>query len=67
MTREELNDYLSDTYPDNEILIPDGFEDAFVGVVEACGMQERAVFSRDRCIDILMRDCGMSHLEAVEV
>ena len=51
-------------YEDQEILLADGFEDAFVGVVESFGAASKACYNIDTCIDILMKD--MSHDEAVE-
>ena len=40
---------------DEEIILADGFEDAFVGVAERCGMGPVAVYDREKCIEVLMR------------
>jgi hypothetical protein len=50
---------------DDETLLADGFEDALIGVT--CGIhpqEECAVYSRNKCIEVLMRD--MSYEDAVE-
>lgn len=51
-----------DTYPDQDILIADGFDDAIIGI-EIPSM--RLIYSVKRCIDILMED-DMDELDAVE-
>jgi hypothetical protein len=51
---------------DDQTLLADGFEDAFLGVT--CGIhpqEECAVYSRKACIEILMSD-GTSYEDAVE-
>tara|TARA_Y100000310_G_scaffold339793_1_gene433587 strand:- start:293 stop:616 length:324 start_codon:yes stop_codon:yes gene_type:complete len=50
-----IQTYLQENYPDEkEILLADGFEDAFVGVVESFGSEPKACYDYDACIDILM-------------
>jgi hypothetical protein len=60
--------YLEENYPDlwesGDILLADGFEDAFVGVVESHGAAPKACYNYDACIDILMKD--MDEGEALE-
>ena len=41
---------------DSEILLADGFEEAFLGVGSAFHEQQVAVYDRNKCIDILVRD-----------
>ena len=61
-----IDSYLEENYPDEkEILFADGFEDAFVGVVESLGSAPKACYNYDTCIDILMKD-DMDYGEAVE-
>jgi hypothetical protein len=49
-----------------EALLADGFEDAFVGMAERCGQPSLAVYDADKCLDVLMQRDGMSYDEAVE-
>lgn len=51
-----------DSYPDEDILIADGFDDAVIGI-EMPSM--RIIYSVKRCIEILM-DEGLNELDAVE-
>jgi len=46
-------------------LYADGFEDAAIGIAERCGQPPLVVYSRTRCVDILMTN-GMTEAEAVE-
>jgi|TARA_R110000751_G_scaffold16321_1_gene51726 hypothetical protein len=68
MKREYINNYLEENYPDqmNEILVADGFEDAFMGVVETFGQQPRSCYDSSKCINILIERDGMTTEEAVE-
>jgi len=63
ITREMLDDYVDENYPDEDILIPDGFEEAFVGIATQFN-KPIAIFDRQMCIDILCKE--MSYEEAVE-
>lgn len=64
MTKEELTKIVEESLGEDEnILLADGFEDAFIGV----GRQFNtpfAIYDRGFCIDILMED--MSEEEAEE-
>ena len=62
-----LTSYLEENYDDelDNLLLLDGFEPAFIGVVESFGGKPKACYSAEKCIDILMED-NMSHEEAVE-
>lgn len=67
MTREDIVAFIEETAPDdlNEILLADGFEDAFLGLAEMkWGGPLVAVYSRARTIEILATE--MSDDEAVE-
>lgn len=57
---ERLADY------DGEILLADGFDDAFIGIGERCGQPAIAIYDRDRCIDTLVIRDGMSYEDAEE-
>jgi len=61
--REKIDNWVGEFYPDSEILIADGFEEAFVGVAVQFD-KPLAIFDRQKCIEILMRD--MSEDEAYE-
>jgi hypothetical protein len=53
-----VTNYLEENYPDymDKILLADGFEEAFMGVVESFGNEPKACYNYDACIDILMQD-----------
>ena len=69
-----ITNYLEENYPDymDKILLADGFEEAFMGVVESFGNEPKACYNYDACINILMVDggfpsqTGMTYGEAVE-
>ena len=50
----------------DEILLADGFEEAFAGVVESFGTEPKACYDKWKCYDILMDRDGMSFEEADE-
>ena len=64
VTREEIVDMLSDC--DEEILLADGFEDAFLGVAERCGGPSVAVYDYELAMAVLVRRDGLSEEEADE-
>lgn len=63
---DPINDYVELNYPDQDILLADGFEDAFLGIVESMGSQPKALYDENKCIDILEERDGMDYEEAVE-
>ena len=63
ITRKLLDSYVDENYPDEDILIPDGLEEAFVGIATQFN-KPIAIFDAKKCIDILSRD--MSYEQAVE-
>tara|TARA_Y100000310_G_scaffold123189_1_gene121952 strand:+ start:604 stop:933 length:330 start_codon:yes stop_codon:yes gene_type:complete len=77
MTNKEMNkhisDYIEENYPDymDKILLADGFEDAFVGVVESFGSEPKACYDYQKCVDSLIAGFSddhhtMTYDEAVE-
>ena len=66
MNREQITDYIEEHYPDAEILLADGFEDAFIGIVESFGSAPKALYNANSCIDVLMERDDMNHDEAME-
>ena len=62
-----VRDWIEENHPDpEEVLMADGFDDAFVGLCERFGVSAVAAYDRDRCIDILIKRDGMDYDEAVE-
>jgi hypothetical protein len=61
--KEELIDYIEIHYPDAEIILADGFEDAFIGIGQQFNNYV-AIYDRDKCINILHED--MDYEEAEE-
>ena len=51
---------------EHPILLPDGFEEAFLGVGYQFGRPEVACYDYNKCIDILMERDGMTYDEAIE-
>ena len=51
---------------DEDVLLADGFDAAFVGLAERCGSVPVAVYDRARCIQVLVARDGMSEEEAEE-
>ncbi len=68
MTKEVIQDYVSRSYDGyaDEILLADGFEDAFMGIVESFGSKPKALYNSEKCIDILMSRDRMKYDEALE-
>ena len=52
---KQISEWIEDNYPDYEILLADGFEEAFL-VVATQFNKPVAVYSRQKCIEILMKD-----------
>ena len=63
MTREQIEEYIEIVAPDCSIALPDGLDAAFVGV-DTESEEPRAVYSIDKCIEILSKE--MSKDEASE-
>jgi hypothetical protein len=67
MNQKRITTYLEEHYPDDldNILLADGFEEAFIGIVESFGSVPKACYNYDACIDILMKQ-DMEYEEALE-
>ena len=50
----------------DKILLADGFEDAFLGVVESFGTAPKACYDLEQCLDTLTVRDDMTYDEAVE-
>ena len=53
-------------YEDQEIILADGFEDAFMGVVESHGAAPKACYDYKKCEEILVSRDSMTWEEAAE-
>lgn len=62
--QEKAVDFIS-TF-NEQALLADGFEDAFLGMSEVFGRPSLATYDKDKCIEILMERDGMTDEEAVE-
>ncbi|MHB8994574.1 MAG: hypothetical protein ACYC63_04915 [Armatimonadota bacterium] len=51
---------------DTELLVADGFEQAFIGIVYRCADDPIACYDREKCLKILMKRDGMTEEEAEE-
>lgn len=64
MTKEEIGAWLSEF--NEEALLADGYEAAFLGLGQRCGQPNIAVYDSAKCIKVLMERDGMDYTEAVE-
>ena len=65
MEREAVTKWVEENVHD-EVLLADGFEEAFLGLAERSGMALVAAYDRNKCIDILVQRDEMSYDEARE-
>lgn len=49
-----------------EMFLADGFEEAFIGVVERCGQPSLACYDIEKCIGVLTQRDGMTYEDAQE-
>lgn len=63
-TKEKIDEWVSEVSPDTEILLADGFEDAFLGIAFQFN-NPIAIFDYEKCLQILIED-GMSIEDAEE-
>jgi hypothetical protein len=66
--KDAITNYINENYPESsdKILLADGFEDAFMGVVCSMGSQPKACYDISKCLDILQNRDGMTLEEAGE-
>ena len=66
--KEDIVEYLQEQHPEiyADILLADGFEEAFMGVSYSFGSAPKACYDTHKCIDILQKRDGMTLDEAVE-
>ena len=65
MNKKELQNIVS-YETDEEIMLMDGFEDAFIGFSRRCGQPTLATYSWKEMIRVLVESEGMDEEEAVE-
>ena len=66
MTRKQIDDFVDEYYPDEKILLADGFDDAFLGIAPRMNQSPVAVYDRQRCVEVLVERDGMTWEEADE-
>ena len=64
MNKKELSNYLS--YLDQEIMLMDGFEEAFIGLSKRCGQPTLATYSFIKMMQILVDRDDMTFEEAMD-
>ena len=64
MTKEEIQDYVSEY--NEEAQYADGFDEAFLGILERFGQSPLAAYDRDKCIDILMTQFSQARADIPE-
>jgi hypothetical protein len=64
MTRDKIAEWMSEY--NEEALLADGLEDAFMGMCEVAGHPPIALYDSDKCIDVLMHRDGMDYEGALE-
>jgi hypothetical protein len=62
MTDNELTEKVTEALDEEEIALADGFADAFLGIGRQFG-KPIAVYSRRKCIEVLMRDMDEEQAE----
>ena len=66
--KEKITEYIEEHYPElvNDILLADGFEEAFLGVAYSYCSPPKACYNTEKCIEILQKRDGMTYKEAFE-
>ena len=64
MTRDDIDAFADDFFPDEDILLADGLDEAFLGIAGDLDPPV-SVYSSGKCIDIFVSQ-GMTRDEAVE-
>ena len=54
---------IQEMYPDEELLVADGFDDAIIGYSDEL---KKVIYSLNACVDILMANHGLQYDEAIE-
>ena len=62
MDRDDIDNFVDSVVPNEEIIVPDGFDEAFLGI----STEEdppRAVYSIEKCIYVLRKDMSADEAE----
>jgi hypothetical protein len=62
--KEDITEWI-ETH-NEEAILAEGFDEAFLGVCEQYGRPSVVTYDRDKCIDILVQRDGMTYEQAVE-
>ena len=65
MDRDEIVEWVID-HMGGDVMLADGFEEAFIGLCSRFGLETVAAFDRDKCLEVLVQRDGMSYEEAEE-
>jgi hypothetical protein len=63
-TRDKIEAFLVDINPD--AMFADGFDDALIGIAGRINLGPVALYDRDRCLAVLVRDYEMTESQAEE-
>ena len=69
MTRSEIEALVARMSPDDDILLVDGYDEAFLGLIqtfERGGLRIRALYSLQKCVTLLTERDGTLPEEALE-
>ena len=63
-----VENYLKENYEHDidKILLADGFENAFMGVIESFGQKPRACYNSQKCLELLIKRDNMTLEDAIE-
>ena len=64
MTRQEIEDFLEQEFPEEPVILADGLESAFLGFVQRMNEPVLACYDQDRCLQALVEESGMSQDDA---
>ena len=69
MKKETIRDYIADFVENHNesAKINDGFEEAFVGMVERYGQLPQACYDYEKCVDVLAERFEVPRIEAKSV
>tara|TARA_X000001382_G_scaffold31666_1_gene20573 strand:- start:1182 stop:1448 length:267 start_codon:yes stop_codon:yes gene_type:complete len=65
MTREEVEEFIEEHYPDSTFMLADGLDEAFIGVANHEEGYPIAVYSIEDCVKVFIKQ-GMKPDEAFE-
>tara|TARA_Y100000310_G_C20550650_1_gene747893 strand:+ start:313 stop:612 length:300 start_codon:yes stop_codon:yes gene_type:complete len=66
MDRDEIVEWVID-HMGGDVMLADGFEEAFVGLCSRFGMEPVAAFDRDKCIEIIIAGSDKNDLTDEEL